>query len=254
MNHFYSFSLIFFFFSLSYFAETKQLFVLTIPKSGTHLAAKAIESLTDIPINGDVMNHEFFIEAYLLDNPNISVTGHLVSNFEPLLYNNQVKKILLIRDLRDLCISSVYWLRKNDWYSGSIDHTKFYRMNFDDQLAYMIDLHHDEFSIKAFAQRAIKWMHSPHVLTIRFEDLVGEKGGGSKEAQIDALKKIADYLEVTVSKKKLDYVVQNLWGSSKTFRKGKINNWRTQFNEKNLVLFQQILGEESKILGYSTEE
>lgn len=223
---------------------------MTIPKSGTFITAKAIKMLTGIQIGGSVMNHYRFTDSFLLENPGIKTTAHLTKNFEPLRNNNSVKRILVVRDLRDVCISAVYWLRKNDWYSYAIDHSNFYKMEIDDQLSYMIDLEHDEYSIKSFARRAILWMNTPGVLTVRFEDIVGEKGGGSKELQIQTLKNIADYLEVAVSQEILEYVSDNLWGGGGTFRIGKKNNWKTQFNEKNKILVQQVLGEELQELGY----
>lgn len=234
----------------SLFGETNQLFVMTIPKSGTFITAKAIRMLTGISIGGSVMNHYNFTDSFLLENPNIATTAHLVENYEPLRTNNRVKRILVVRDLRDVCISAVYHLRKYDWYSYAIDHAHFYNMEFDDQLSYMIDLKHSEYSIKSFARRAILWMNTPGVLTIRFEDLVGEKGGGSRERQIQTLKNIADYLEVPVSQEILGYVADNLFGGGGTFRKGQINGWKTQFNEKNKTLVHQVLGEELYELGY----
>ncbi len=93
-------------------------------------------------------------------------------------------------------------------------------------------------------------MNTPGVLTIRFEDLVGEKGGGSRERQIRTLKNIAEYLEVPVSQEILGYVADNLFGGGGTFRKGQINGWKTQFNEKNKTLVHQVLGEELYELGY----
>jgi len=236
--------------SVCVFAETNQLFVMTIPKSGTFITAKAINILTGIPIEGSVMNHDNFTDTFLLENPKIKTTAHLVENFEPLRCNNDVKRILVIRDLRDVCISAVYHLKKHDWYSYAIDHTNFYNMEFDDQVSYMIDIKNDEYSIKSFAQRAILWMNTPGVLTIRFEDIVGEKGGGSKERQIQTLKNIADYLEIAVSQDILQYVADNLFGGGGTFRCGQINNWKTQFSEKNKLLFHQVLGEELQEFGY----
>lgn len=237
------------FFSMHVSGESKQWFILTIPKAGTALSAKAVSLLTGHKIGG--LNHFLFTESFLLENPNIKTSVHLVKNFDPLLDNKNVKKILIIRDLRDVCISAVYWLRKNDWFSYAIDHTAFYYMNnFDDQLSYMINLDHQEYSIKGFAQRAIRWMNSPDVLTIRFEDLVGENGGGTREAQIEALRTIAKHLEVNVSEEKIANVADNLWGESATFRNGKINNWKTNFTEENKILFQEVLGEESRELGY----
>lgn len=250
LKHFF---LLLFCFHLHLSAQQESLFVMTIPKSGTFLTAKAINLLTGYPIGGSPMNHNLFNEDFLEKYVGIKTTAHLVACFEPLRTNEAVKKILVIRDLRDISISAVYWLRNNDWYSYTIDHTPFYQAgNFDDQLLYMINIPHEEFSIKSFANRAIAWMNTPGILTIKFEDLIGEKGGGSREKQMETLHKIAAHLDVTVSDEKVEQIANQLWGKGGNFRKGLINQWKTDFTETHKSLFKEIMGEELIQLGYET--
>jgi len=239
--------------NVSVFSMSDQLFVLTIPKSGTFLTARAIRMMTGVQIKGSPLRHDYFTDDFLDKHPKIATTAHLVERFEPLRTNQNVKRILVVRDLRDVCVSALYWLQENDWYSYAIDHSEFYKSNFDGRLSYMINMGHPEFSMKSFARRAIRWMRTPGVLVVRFEDLIGEKGGGSKESQLQTLKNIAEYLKAEVSQETLENVAENLWGGGGTFRKGLINSWRSSFNEHHKSLFKQILGEELVELGYEKD-
>ena len=70
------------------------------------------------------------------------------------------------------------------------------------------------------------WKASPDVLTVRFEDLVGEKGGGSADRQEDVCSTLAAYLGIPDASR--DHAIENLFGASLTFRSGQIASWREE--------------------------
>lgn len=89
--------------------------------------------------------------------------------------------------------------------------------------------------IKSFAEvyrSMLAWRNEPNCLFIRFEDLVGEKGGGSLEQQIKVIKSMASHLgfpfdENIAAKSKEIYNP-----SSRTFRTGKIDGWKSSLDGK----------------------
>lgn len=70
------------------------------------------------------------------------------------------------------------------------------------------------------------WLEAPDVLCVRFEDLVGARGGGDDSRQFEETRRIADWLEIPEDARKM--AVETLFGGSQTFRSGQIDSWRTE--------------------------
>ncbi len=64
---------------------------------------------------------------------------------------------------------------------------------------------------------------------------------GSEKAQIDTIRKIGEFIEVDVNEEKVNSIIENLFGDTRTFRKGTIDSWREEIpkelqEEMNLKL------------------
>ncbi|MHA1221807.1 MAG: sulfotransferase domain-containing protein [Candidatus Heimdallarchaeaceae archaeon] len=71
------------------------------------------------------------------------------------------------------------------------------------------------------------WTESKDVLVVRFEDLVGSKGGGDSIIQYRTVKQICNH--VNADEDKIDSVLENLFSlRSRTFRKGKVDSWKEE--------------------------
>lgn len=181
-----------------------------------------------------------------------SVTTHF--NFAYLLepYAQQgYAKIVFIRDLRDVCVSTVYFINE------ALDIILGTKAPFNERLAFVIQNRHvwmdnSVFNIKKEANEALKWMQDPEVLVLRFEDLCGEKGGGSRESQLNVVRNVAGLLELSFGDDELQALADQVWGPSVTFRKGEIGDWRRHFNKAHIRIFKSVLGEELIRLGYET--
>ena len=97
-------------------------------------------------------------------------------------------------------------------------------------------------------------MQDPSVLVCRFEDLVGEQGGGSAEKQRAVLRDLAVFLGYPLSEKEIDLVAKQLYGGTWTFRKGKIGLWKDYFSEKSKRLFKQLMGRAVIDWGYEKDD
>ncbi len=78
------------------------------------------------------------------------------------------------------------------------------------------------------------WNQEPNCLLIRFEDLVGEQGGGSVEQQREAVRHIAAHLG-----RDFDAAMDAKFGqiystNSRTFRKGSIDGWRQSLDTESI--------------------
>lgn len=77
------------------------------------------------------------------------------------------------------------------------------------------------------------WSESKSCLIVKFEDLVGAKGGGSDSLQEKTVKNIADFLNIPLSNKQLDNMLSSLkTPKSSTFRSGRIDGWKEYFDDE----------------------
>lgn len=268
--------------------ESKQFYVLTIPKAGTFLLVKLLAMLTEkrqrivwdgffktpnIWAFASQEDPDFLIPMEDIDEFFLSC---LESNRFPLAHFNfaenfqshslqhpEYAKIILIRDLRDVCVSTVFYL------SEEIENV-INSSSFDDKLMFVIkgenlyqkegDLNQKSFGafwkIDKLANIAIKWMKDPSVTVCRFEDLVGEKGGGSIESQREQIVKIANTLNISLTSKELNKLTSQLFGVRKgpdisgTYRDGKIGSWQEYFKDEHKEAFHHLLGPVQTKLGY----
>jgi hypothetical protein len=104
-------------------------------------------------------------------------------------------------------------------------------------------------------QLFMPWINSKKMLTIKFEDLVGSKGGGSDEVQAKTIYAIAAHLGITLSQEKFDYIKNNMFGSSPTFREGKIDGWKKHFTPEMKQAFKKVPGANQLLieLGYEKD-
>lgn len=71
------------------------------------------------------------------------------------------------------------------------------------------------------------WIQHRDVLHVRFEDLIGPKGGGAADVQRAAVKRIINHVEAPADK--IDVVLDHLFGKNEnTFRSGQIDAWRKE--------------------------
>lgn len=103
-------------------------------------------------------------------------------------------------------------------------------MTEEQRLSYLINQHRGTFSPNIQVPKFFECLkNNPHALVVRFENLVGPKGSGSEILQKNEVKRIANYLELTVSDEEIEEVCQKLFGGTKTFKKGQIGTWKSKF-------------------------
>ncbi len=97
------------------------------------------------------------------------------------------------------------------------------------------------------------WIAYDNVCTIRFEALVGKRGGGSDGHQMMEINRILNHLDITKNHAFLKPIGHYLFGHSMTFRKGHIGSWKTHFTEHHKTLFKNIGGQLLIDLGYEND-
>ena len=101
------------------------------------------------------------------------------------------------------------------------------------------------------------WEQNPKFIFLRFEDLVGVKGGGTQSSQITAIERILENLQISDgSRRQYDPVAigDRAFGKTTTFRKGQIGGWRKSFSELDKDNFKSEANSLLVKLEYETDD
>lgn len=239
----------------------KPFFLLTVPKAGTGLINKLMRILTG-KATCDAPNKKFKPQIFLADIQDITcyLNDHQYPFRHFIPFNHlyveihelypEIQPILHIRDLRDVCIALAYS------HKTSLDNKLGSDASIDDRLMNVI-LHPDELGLhdcKRNAECAVEWMNQPGVIITRFEELVGERGGGSDAIQTKAIKALANALNIQITTKQWEAIENDLFGGNKTFRKGQIGEWKEYFTEEHKIAFKTNLGTYLIKMGYEEND
>ena len=102
------------------------------------------------------------------------------------------------------------------------------------------------------------WLDDTKTLAVKFEDLVGERGGGSEEKRLSTVAQILDYLEIKLSLPQIktkfasDILDPEESHTYKKGNKGSIGSWKTRFKESHKQEFKKVAGNLLIDLGYET--
>lgn len=233
----------------------------SLPKSGTHL----LESLFfKLPLMRHCGQRTLRIETQNPIKPKLDKISSLKKgqfllshmqfdkSITEIAHKNSVKIIHLTRDPRDVLLSHLNYIEKMDTTQMSHKFIVQYN-NRMDKLKAMIEGKRN--ILEPFLEVLDKfkpWIDAPNILVIKFEDLIGSKGGGSDEKQKESVKKICDFLSIELENNELKKICSLIYSpKSSTFNKGMIGNWENILDEKEKLWLNTILKEQLKDYKYS---
>jgi hypothetical protein len=248
---------------LKYFSKqknSKRILIVSLQKSGTHLINKVMEG-------ANFWGRSVGKGCTMSDFRELKDNEYLWSHFAPSDElqmaleegNRSVYIIFNFRDPRDVLVSWFHWMHptnQNIMHSHQRYMQKVYSHFTDDELV-DIFIKNDKFReveynpIEQFRWSRVLYFH-PRVLKIRFEDLVGSRGGGSDEKQLETIKNIFGYLGVAgVNFQK---ITDNIFDEgSPTFRKGMIGGYKESLSKEQLKLFHKLHGDVIEQYGYELD-
>jgi hypothetical protein len=256
----------------------------SMPKSGTHLLSNVLKYVPDMMFSG--RHHTFhhfelpgappYTEQHglgqldwdRLERTLMSVrkgqfmTAHFSfdSRLASLLEELDYKLITMLRDPRDVAVSSAFYI------SRSKRHFLHERFNTELEsfgarlMASITGLPPtaERRGLGSIGQRIARykpWFASSNVYICRFEHLVGARGGGNTELQRRELQAIGAHIERPLSDMECDAVADSAWSTrSSTFRRGAVGDWRNHFTEDHKVAFKEVAGAELIALGYEQDD
>lgn len=247
----------------------------SFPKSGTHLLSQILtqfpsvrpwDDIISVQALSGVMNTRQHIRWKLASVPPGSlVRAHLmhVPEVIEVLSQFEVRSFFIMRDLRDVAVSHARWVLGEP---RIFLHAIYKAMDsFDDCLMASIrgvplgtpfGSNASQPDIGTDFRRWAGWLTDPGTLTVRFEDLVGERGGGDEAARIGRVRAVAEHLGYPLD----EAAAARHFGSrvldpstSPTFRKGEIGGWSDIFNERHREAFRYVAGDLLVELGYERD-
>ena len=263
-------------FSSALAIPTSPFALFTIPKSGSHLIIKALYFMTGLTPRWHLepLSIQETLKQRHFPYTHCCLSSELLNFYDA----SFTQRILGIRDLRDVCVSIVYQMRKGIWpeLTGHPQKTKaFNQLSFDEQLLFVIEQNYrlappgikQHLEIQKVAKQAADLINDPRILVCRYEDIVGPQGGGTIEKQLQILTTIARHITVPLSAQEIEGIASRLYGDEEdpfgqgdfqhyqtTFRQGKIGAWTTAFKPVHKTAFKKRLGAYLMALGYEQDD
>lgn len=261
-----------------------RVFVTSIPKSGTHLVTAVLERLPRMrPAGLHIIPIEFrrdpsapamapmssrdFDWDHVRRVLERAKSGQFVTAHWPphpelldLLDRLDYRSIFAFRDPRDIAVSHAFFAVRRPTHPFHDRYVRRLRTDGDRILAslrgFPADAHSAGFAgVASQMVRFVPWLSSEGTLACRFEDLVGERGGGTTAAQLDAIEALADHVGRPLARGQIEGVAARAWSSkTTTFRRGAIGEWRRYFERRHLEVFE---GEGARLLeayGYGFDD
>lgn len=245
------------------------------PKSGTHLLYQILyslpgllkwEDIVSVQALCGIINTANHIRWKIGSAPDSSIVrAHLMycEEIKEILRQEQCKVIFIYRDLRDVALSHARWVTKE---TRIFLHDIYLQQeNLDRQLMCSIKgvpigtPFGSNLSQPDIGQDFLRWkgwIEDSNILAVKFEDLIGERGGGSEQKRIEMVEKIVSYLGVNLApeqiKTQFASSVMNP-RESHTFMKGakgRKGGWKNVFKEVHKEAFKKVAGELLIELGY----
>ena len=249
-----------------------RIFVNSLPKAGTHLLMSMLDLVPGI------MNSRLHIptrsignripEGFEFDKTKLQrqlrtirkgqvVSAHLpfAPNLDKAIIETGFHMVNLVRSPRDMLISRYFYvagLRRHRLHNYLTEH-------YPDKKAMLIaliegpkpgeDTLDGRFRPYADLFRVYgAWTSMRGVLTVRYEDLVGSRGGGDDERQLVALSSLSRHLRLPISGERL----QSEWKAvehrgTSTLRKGTIGDWVNHFDPDIEEVFERHMGSVARI-------
>ena len=180
---------------------------------------------------------------------------------EALFQSMGFKHVFMIRDPRDIVTSSFVYITYKDKRHRLHQYFKNSLKTDSDRLfatirgvdASILPDGERALSIGEHLEQYLPWISSNSCMFVRFEDLVGSRGGGDDEKQFDSLRRIYQFLDIQGDPKSIKILSKKIFDSgSRTFFKGQIGGWREYFTKEHRLEFKEIAGQALIKMGYET--
>lgn len=232
----------------------------SIPKSGTHLIENVFELIPGLRNAGirtlcvrAGQSRQHVLKAIGAMKKGAFYNAHLPGYqdiIQKVLQEN-IKVVFLIRDPRDIVVSRYKYVTYMDKLHPAHKSMVLAKSDAERLTLSIMGIEGAMGPIREVLELFEPWIANDDVLVCRFEDLVGEAGGGSALVQRESLEKIVSYLGYDEAALNLSSIQKLAFAKkSSTFRKGRIGGWRDEFEPAHEDLFYKEVGDILNKFGY----
>ena len=163
-----------------------------------------------------------------------------------------MRTVCILRDPRDVAVSQMHYIKQLE---NHFAHEGYMALP-SDRERLLVSIRGGELggrelqSLEQRYRQFSRWERDGGAAVVKFEDLVGTKGGGSAEAQRLAVERVARHLGVPADDGTLRRVEEELFGVGRTFRKGQMGGWREEFSAEHKRAVKGLMGTLLVELGY----
>lgn len=258
-----------------------RLLVNSVPKAGTHLVSKALGLIPGVVAEHVRLKPEAFAPAHGEATVEIGIglprkasaakirgaieamaPGEFAlwhvpysKSMQQIVSELDVAMILVVRDPRDVAVSHARHIAR---FTGHRLHKQFSAMTAVQQMhAVIMGLVEEatgEVVLESLADRyahLLGWRRHSRVLVVRFEDLVGEQGGGSAATQRDAVGDLLRFVGVPADGSLVQRMAASVFGGTVTFHRGAIGSWRSELDDSQAAQIERALSGVMDSLGYA---
>jgi hypothetical protein len=241
---------------------THPLLANSVPKAGTHLLRNCLSlfpGIKDVGIHLEVGMPFMEIEQSIAkSSAGELLTGHLIytDRYAALIERYQLHQFLILRDPRDVVVSFTFHVLNHPSHPAH----SLYRSkdHLDKHLFLSICGYTSEdgdetvWNIGRIYRAFLQWSESSNVCVVRFEELIGPRGGGNLDLQRNAVLRLAEHIEIKLSESTLVLICDQTYDpESPTFRRGLIGGWKHYLGHDHLEALHDVAGDVMDTLGYA---
>lgn len=241
----------------------------SLPKAGTHLIRRMIEAMPTMRpcyptiYSGGAKQILLAYRRLMKLRPGQYVSTHMPFNdeFAELIEKRGIRHVILIRDPRDVVLSFMRYVTYKD-KTHRLHEYMAALSDDDERLMHCIQgvdvvISGDHLYLHDVAEdfeRYSRWADQPGTLALRFEDLIGPKGGGSLASQTRSVRALIDFAGFTLSDEEVLTLANGSFGRGSTFNKGRIGSWCTAFKPEHKTAFKRLANHHLIRWGYESNE
>lgn len=239
----------------AHFFKNRPLFLISIPKGGTHLLYRLAEALGFQPAvehQGDLNPGCWYCVEY--SNSHTVARDFFIDSVRRSPFGNRhhpfarTPALFIYRNPLDIVVSEANYYHRD----GATTFSSYLRhMTFDDRLLRLIDDPYLLGSIRDRIVNFIPWFDCENVIPISFEELVGNKGGGDDQLRNKLIWSLQLKLHIPGSPQELAKTIFD--ESSPTFHEGRIGASKDKMSEKAIEKFFALKQDFMQICGYTNE-
>ncbi len=225
--------------------------VFTLPKGGSHLIYAIFELMAGkLSEYGVRSNVPMGFPIDLSEGREVFFSPLLGSDYRRLIEKDDVSKILMLRDPRDLLISQLHWIHATGICPGSQENWN--NLSMDEQIKELL-LWNSSQSIASLTKEMVESLHAKNTYICRFEELIGESGGGTKASQEAAIASLSKFVGCKLSDPHISQIAEQSFRLSGSLRRDQVGIFRSYFSEENQALCKELFGRDIALLGYPAD-